>query len=387
MVKLLLDGLTSGSPEVAKGPSITPFHVNCRFSDEVSDIGQVQWRKILLLFRYCAQAIRLRLRHGPMVFYYVPAPGLRSAIYRDWLVMALCRPFFPKRVFHWHGVGLGSWIEANGKSWERWLTRRLLGGAESSLVLGEFYRSDVARFDPKRIQVIANGIPDPCPEFDRDVRALRQQRLAERSAGLRAVASTNASAPPFRVLFLSLCMREKGVFDAVEAIALANRRAASGGMRFELTVAGSFYRPEEQVEFEQRLAAADLAFAGGRPMVRYAGFAKAEMKRQLFREHDALIFPSYYPMEGQPVSVIEAMAWGLPVVACRWRSVPELFPADYTGLADPQAPAQLADALERVLTIDVADAFRARFLADYTAARFAAKMRVALLGVGGEIEP
>lgn len=384
MVKLLLDGLASGSPG---GPTITPYHVNCRFSDEVSDIGQVQWKKILLLFRYCAQAIRLRLRHGPMVFYYVPAPGLRSAIYRDWIVMALCRPFFPKRVFHWHGVGLGAWIEANGKFWEKWITRRLLGGADASLVLGEFYRSDVARFAPKSIQVVANGIPDPCPEFDRDVRAMRHQRLADRTALLASKAGTATEPPPFRVLFLSLCMREKGVFDAVEAIAIANRQAPAGSMRFELTVAGNFYKPEEKVEFEQRLESPDLKFANGRPMVRYAGFANADLKRQLFRDHDALVFPSYYPMEGQPVSVIEAMAWGLPVVACRWRSVPELFPPDYPGLADPQAPAQLADALLRIRTLDVADAFRARFLADYTADRFAAKMRVALLEVGGEIEP
>lgn len=390
MVKLLLDGLQPAT--VGKtSPPIRTHHVNCRFSDEVSDIGQVQWKKILLLFRYCIQAIALRLRHGPMLFYYVPALGLRSAIYRDWLVMALCRPFFSKRVFHWHGVGLGEWLEANGKPWEKWITKKLLGDATLSLVLGEFYRNDVARFAPRTIQVVANGIPDPCPEFDPAIRSLRSQRCALRSA---LIESGNAACPGgpsdpaiFRVLFLSLCMREKGVFDAVEAVALANRHPCAGPVRFELTVAGNFYRPEEKVEFEQRLAAPELKFTDGTPMVRYAGFADASMKRQLFRDSDALIFPSFYPMEGQPVSVIEAMAWGLPVVATRWRSVPELFPADYPGLANPQAPGELAVRLLRIRTLDVADAFRSRFLANYTAARFADKMKVALLTAGGEIRP
>ncbi len=127
MVKLMLDRL-SGADADGEGGRLVVRHVNCQFSDEVADIGRFQWRKLGLLVRYCWEAIRWRLREGRMVFYYVPAPGVRAAVYRDWLVMGLCRPFFGQRVFHWHGVGLGEWLEAEGRGWERWVTRWLLGG-------------------------------------------------------------------------------------------------------------------------------------------------------------------------------------------------------------------------------------------------------------------
>ena len=38
------------------------------------------------------------------IFYYVPAPGKRVALYRDWLVMFICRPFFSGVILHWHAV-------------------------------------------------------------------------------------------------------------------------------------------------------------------------------------------------------------------------------------------------------------------------------------------
>ena len=49
-------------------------------------------------------------------FYYVPAPGKRVALYRDWLVMLLCRPFFKNIILHWHAAGLAKWLETSTKS-------------------------------------------------------------------------------------------------------------------------------------------------------------------------------------------------------------------------------------------------------------------------------
>ncbi len=247
------------------------------------------------------------------------------------------------------------------------------GAPALSLAVGEYYRADVARFRPRAIEVVANGIPDPCPEFGREVWPGRRARWGERQRGVGVV----------RVLFLAVCMREKGLFDAVEAVVRANGRG--GGGRYELTVAGKFYRAEEQEEFERRVGSAECRFGDGSAMVRYAGFVDGATKARLLRESDVLLFPSYYPMEGQPVSVIEAMACGMAVVVARWRSVPELLPDGYPGVADPRSPDQLAEALERVARLEAAELLRERFLARYTAERFGAKMRVALLGVGGEI--
>ena len=52
-----------------------------------ADIGRLRPGKLVRLVGYCLQAIVLRFRYGIPNFYYIPAPGMRSAVYRDWLVM------------------------------------------------------------------------------------------------------------------------------------------------------------------------------------------------------------------------------------------------------------------------------------------------------------
>jgi glycosyltransferase involved in cell wall biosynthesis len=57
--------------------------------------------------------------------------------------------------------------------------------------------------------------------------------------------------------------------------------------------------------------------------------------------------------EGFGLVFAEAMAAGLPVVACRAAAVPELVRDGETGLlVSPRSPAELAAALERLLTDD-----------------------------------
>jgi len=69
------------------------YHVDARLSQKLEDIGDFRIGKLLLLLCYCLQAIWCRIRYGVANFYYIPAPGKRSALYRDWVVMLICRCF------------------------------------------------------------------------------------------------------------------------------------------------------------------------------------------------------------------------------------------------------------------------------------------------------
>src|SRR5437870_2071919 len=110
----------------APRPPVQCYHVDCRFSDDLQDIGRVRPQKLFRLVRYCLEAGWCRLRYGVRNFLYVPAPGLRSALYRDWVVMAFCRPLFRRRIYYWHAAGLADWLRTQAYPWERWLSRRLL---------------------------------------------------------------------------------------------------------------------------------------------------------------------------------------------------------------------------------------------------------------------
>src|SRR2546423_11962019 len=107
----------SNDPAVAaaKGKAqsfgIECYHVNARLSQKLEDIGDLRIGKFVLLLGYCLQAIWCRFRYGVDTLYYIPAPGKRSALYRDWMVMLLCRLVFKRLILHWHAAGLAKWME------------------------------------------------------------------------------------------------------------------------------------------------------------------------------------------------------------------------------------------------------------------------------------
>jgi glycosyltransferase involved in cell wall biosynthesis len=355
MVQTLVEGFRSqsagnSSPSPARSSNeygIEIFHVNARLSDGIEDVGTARIGKIFGLLKYCAQAIRLRFRHGVRTMYYVPAPAKRAPLYRDWLVMGLCRPFFRSLIFHWHAVGLGEWIETSARPWERWLTRRLLGRAALALALSEFNRADAEKLQPRRTAIVANGIPDPCPTCEYELlpwRSLRRQTIAQAAATQRNDTTALVVA---RVIFIAHCTRDKGLFDAIEAVARANANLATRrvALRLELRVAGEFLSDAERSEFERlRVANADW--------LTYVGFVRGDAKEAFFRTADVLLFPTYYANEGQPVALIEAMAFALPVVTTRWRAIPEALPPNYAGLLEPRQPEHAAEAVLRALTED-----------------------------------
>ena len=391
MVRMLVDVLRGDVRSAARGAEVEVFHVDARLSDSIENIGQAGFKKVLLLIKYCLRAVWWRVRHDVRNFYYVPAPGLRAAVYRDWIVMAFCRPFFPFVIYHWHAVGLGDWIETQARPWERLVSRWLLGRPELSIVLGEFNRRDALQLRSQHIAVVPNGIPDPCPEFDESLRkiriscaVLRRQLLGYESTGGQRIDKPASDGCEFRVMFIGLCHRSKGLFDALDAIALANRRLQSSPLRISLAVAGGFWTDAERVEFESRIQRPDLT-RDGTPLVVYKGFVSGESKQVLFRECDCLCFPTYYPAESFGLVVAEAMAWGMSVVATRWRTVPELLPSKYAGVVDIQSPEQVSEALIQMAGSQYDDRLRSLFLERYTDHRFTEAMLRVLLDHRGEL--
>lgn len=343
-------------------PHLQLLHVNPQLSRDSRDIGRWRLGKVFTLLRACREAWRLRRRHGPAFFYYIPAPGKRSALYRDFLVMLLCRPFFSGLVLHWHAVGLGAWLQHHATPPERWLAQRLLGRAALAIVLGENLRADAAVLRPRRIAVVRNGIKDPDTATP-----------AEASARSRAP----FPAAPLEAVFLGLCSREKGLFDAVAAVQLANTRApAAGKPSIRLRVAGDF--PDAGTE----RAFAD-ALTPGDDTIRHVGFVTGAEKTALLRSAGVLIFPTRYPHEAQPLVIAEALAFDVPVITTRWRAVHEGLPEAHIYLVEPNRPEEIAAALERIRGAgSPRGVLRQHFLAHFTQERHLANFAEALRSLG-----
>ncbi len=355
------------------------YHVNARFSKTLEDVGELQAAKILLVLFYCLQAIWCRFRYGVENLYYIPAPGKPIALYRDWLVMLVCRPFFKRIIFNWRAAGLAKWLEINADTFTRRFTYNRMKNADASIVLSDFSRNDPEKLMARRILIVAGGISDPCPAFESEILPRRLARTEARKKILSGDLQIQDARDMFvNVLFIAHCTREKGVFDSVEGIALANEKLAAEGspLRFRLTLIGAFASAVEEKELRELVQRRNLQNA-----VTILGFVSNERKNQELRDADIFCFPTYYLAEGQPASLIEAFAFGLPVVTTRWRAIPEMFPDNYPGFVDSKSPAQIAEKLCLLCTSDWCRPLRETFIRRFTLDQHLALMAEAMRSI------
>mgnify|MGYP002382242698 CR=1 FL=1 len=140
----------------------------------------------------------------------------------------------------------------------------------------------------------------------------------------------------FHILFLSRIVKKKGVFEAVDAYWHLRKRYSVA----TLTIAGDGPDLESVKTYVQARSIPDVFFAG---------FVTGRAKTDVFGEADVYLFPSYG--EGMPLSVLEAMACGLPVVTRPVGALREFFEDKRMGfIVESLAPGDIADALEHLLT-------------------------------------
>lgn len=146
-------------------------------------------------------------------------------------------------------------------------------------------------------------------------------------------------ARPLRVMFAGRVFADKGPDVLVRAAALLPAE------RFEFTIVGSigFDRNAPLSPYERSLR--KLADESGR-RIRFEPFVDRDALPDLLREADAFVVPSRW-REPSGLTLGEAMATGLPVIASRVGGIPEVV-GDAGILVEPDDPDALAAELRRL---------------------------------------
>lgn len=124
------------------------------------------------------------------------------------------------------------------------------------------------------------------------------------------------------VLYFSNFMREKGVFEFVDA---AIKLAATNRFHFTLAGGGSLEVVRE-IEFLIR----------GCEAISLVGYVSGEEKLKLLEGNDIYVLPTYYPQEGLPISMLECMSYGHAVITCRQGGIPDIINEGVNGLYVPK---------------------------------------------------
>jgi glycosyltransferase involved in cell wall biosynthesis len=184
-----------------------------------------------------------------------------------------------------------------------------------------------------------------------------------------------AGTDPPRVLVVGLLVARKGMLDVFEASRLLRSRGVAHVLQ---VVAGT---TTEGAEAEGRVRS--LA----PPWAELSGSVPSEQMPAVYRAADVFCLPSWY--EAMPLSVLEAAATGLPVVATDVGDVSRIVQDGRTGYVVPaRCPDRLADALEALLVDEsrrreMGRAGRAHVTQQFSAASTARRIGDLYDGTGG----
>lgn len=237
-------------------------------------------------------------------------------------------------------------IALNGNAFSSWsfrdprarVFRFLARNATCVTVVGDGQRDRLAALGvpPERIRVVSNTADAPL------------------LAAAQVESKQRESHGPVRLLYLSSLITSKGYPTYLEALNLLAHR---DGPPLEAILCGAIVASPHD-EFGSESAARvwiqeALAEIGQtrRIRVRWIPGAAGDEKYDLLSRCHVFVLPTLYPVEAQPLALLEAMASGCAIVTTGIAEIPVLLPRDanVAVIIDDPTPSTVADAVERLV--------------------------------------
>ena len=265
-------------------------------------------RKLLALIKALLNVIALLARHRRVLMHVHSASHAsfwRKSIFMTIAMLAKCPV-----ILHLHGGGFARFYDVECGKVRRRIIRFFLERATRVIVLSERWRAWITRIaDSRRVVCIPNLVPAV------------EERPQSRRGNM--------------VLFLGRLERRKGIFDLLDAIAALRAHVPD----IHLVCAGdgdlgSVARYAERLGIDNAVS--------------FPGWVGPAEKQSLMNRAAVCVLPSY--TEGLPMSLLEAMAAGLPVAATSVGGIPDVVADGINGfLFDPGDSAMLQRLLLRLL--------------------------------------
>lgn len=218
----------------------------------------------------------------------------RGSFMRKSVMVLIGKIFGKKVILHIHGGGFHNFYKRARlmKPIIRWI----LEHADAVICLSEMWKNYYSNtFKLKRLVIINNVIESP----------------------LTSPVSRLPSNGSLKLLFLGHVTEKKGVFDLLKVLA-SGREDFRHKVKFTIGGIGEVERLEKAIS--------DNQFNGD---VSFAGWVNGTKKAELLNNCDVYVLPSYF--EALPISILEAMSYGKPVISTNVGGIPEIVKPGFNG--------------------------------------------------------
>jgi len=321
--------------------------VNISAAKSIADLETFRLNKLLRVVKFLTIETWYLLTRR-FDFFCCPVSVNRNAFLKDALLLGWARLFRVPTVLYAHGNNVPDFHD-HAPRWLQQLIDRTIRHAGGAIVLGNSLRFNFDRWlPPEKIFVAPIGIEiqTALPEIQKKPGTVT-------------------------VLYLGNLVREKGVFVLLEAAAAVVKQRTN--VRF--VFGGPWFLKQDEKQAREFVAQHGLEKS-----VEFAGPVAGESKWRLLLGADMLAFPTFYYYETMGLVMLEAMQVGLPVIATRRASIPEIVQDGIHGLLIEEQNAR--DLTEKILRLvddpglrtRLGDEGRQRFAAYYTHEHYGQRM-------------
>lgn len=222
---------------------------------------------------------------------------------RDLIIISLLKIQRKKCLIHLHGGYYRKLIDNDLSFLQRKLNYYLLKKVDGGIILGPSLKwifQDILPND--KIYIVRNCVDDKYLmsdiEFDKKIDTLHSKEIK-------------------RVLYLSNFVFTKGYIKVLEMAMFEKEN--KGLRRFHFDFAGTFFSEDEKRDFFEFIRENELE-----EYITYHGAVYDNDKIELLQNCDIFVLPTTYPKEGQPISILEAMANGLYILTTKHAGIPDI---------------------------------------------------------------
>ena len=285
----------------------------------------VAWLRFLKLLFIREPIVHLNM--GQSIFSFI-AVGL------PYLIFSTLRPT-GKVVISLHGSVFTTWT---AQQREARIFVKLLRRAYYVTVLGERHKQKLAALGIPEAKILI--VPNTC-----ELHALGPEAVVAKQRRLE-----DDHEAPIQVLHLSTLIESKGYPEFLEALELLAQRPLSRPIRAILCGPMAFGAYCKRFTNEVAKAAwirnkVERINRSEQVLVEWVPGARGEQKRRLFLDSHIFVFPSMYPVEAQPLVLLEAMASGCAIISTDVGEIPSMLDDQSTIYLEDTAPDVIAEAI------------------------------------------
>jgi glycosyltransferase involved in cell wall biosynthesis len=241
-----------------------------------------------------------------------------KSFYRDLVFCFISKSIFKRKtIVYWHGWQSVFFNSIQQSSLKTKLFQKTFGKAEYQIVLAKKFSQDLLSINYTGKIIIDSNVTQKITLLE-----TKRKTISDK----------------WNILFISRITKDKGWDIALKTFQVLGEKGINN---VELTIAGDGDCILEAQQFVKNMKLDNVVFTG---------HVSGDQKNKLFLESDILFFPTCYP-EGMPISILEGMMYGLPIISRNVGGIPDHITNNENGfLTDSTDPVKFANYIQNLIT-------------------------------------